>query len=57
LYDFIQQIVASIKQRIFRFDPMPGLVVFVMDKACVFVCSMGDALGMKFILSACLFIN
>jgi hypothetical protein len=37
----VRQTVVTLKQRIFRFDPMPGLVVFVVDKVCVFVCSTG----------------
>jgi hypothetical protein len=31
----------NLKQRIFRFDRMPGPVVFVVDKVCVFARSTG----------------
>jgi len=37
----VRQIVVSLKQRIFLFDPMAGFVVCVVDKVCVFVCSTG----------------
>ena len=37
----VRRIVVSLKQQIFRFDPMPDLAVSVVNKVCGFVCSTG----------------